>query len=64
MDAHTDQALSPGVAVEVFIPYSSSWVRGFEVATSHENRYELLRRSDHSVLPTTFHADDLRLERR
>lgn len=64
MDPHPSQALPPGAAVEVFSAFSSSWVRGFEVARSHENCYELLRRSDQSVLPTTFHADDLRLERR
>jgi hypothetical protein len=62
VDLHSDQPLVPGTAVEVFSPFSSSWVRGFDVATSLEDCYELRRRSDQTVLPMTFHPDDLRVE--
>ena len=64
MDPRSNQTLPPGAAVEVFSPFSSSWVRGFDVATRHGDRYELLRRSDRSILPTIFHGEDIRLERR
>jgi hypothetical protein len=64
MDLHSDQPLTPGTAVEVFSPFSSSWVGGFEVVTDFDDGYELRRRSDQTVLPTTFHVDDLRTEHR
>jgi hypothetical protein len=64
MELHTQQPLEIGTAVEVFSPFSSSWVGGFDVATTREGCYELRRRSDQSVLPATFHPDDLRVEHR
>jgi hypothetical protein len=64
MDLHSNHSLPPGTPVEVFSPFSSSWVRGFDVATNSEDCCELRRRSDHTVLPTTFHVDDLRPEHR
>ena len=64
MDRRSKQSLPPGTPVEVFSPFSSSWVRGFDVASSREDCYEVRRRSDHTVLPTTFNVDDLRPERR
>lgn len=64
MALHSDQPLAPGTAVEVFSPFSSSWVSGFDVAKPLEGRYELRRRSDQTVLPTTFHPDELRVEQR
>lgn len=64
MDFHSTQPLPPGTPVEVFSPFTSSWVSGFDVATTREDCYELRRRSDRSVLPTTFHVDDLRVEHR
>jgi hypothetical protein len=64
MDSHSNQPLPPGTAVEVFSPFSSSWVSGFDVHKSLENCYELRRRSDQALLPTTFHLDDLRVEHR
>ena len=62
MDLHFNQPLPPGTAVEVFSPFSSSWVSGFEVVTDFDDGYELRRCSDQAILPTTFHVDDLRLE--
>ena len=64
MDLHSNQPLTPGTAVEVFSPFSSSWVSGSDVATKLEDCYELRRRADQAVLPTTFHLDDLRVEHR
>lgn len=64
MDLHSDQSLPPGTAVEVFSPFSSSWVSGFDVVTNLDDAYALRRRSDQTVLPTTFHVDDLRPEHR
>ena len=64
MDLHSNQLLPPGTAVEVFSPFSSSWVNGFDIANTSEDCYELLRRSDQTVLPITFHVDDIRLEHR
>lgn len=64
MDLHSNRLLPPGTAVEVFSPFSSSWVSGFEVVTDFDEGYELRRRSDRSILPTTFHVDDLRPEHR
>jgi hypothetical protein len=64
MDLHSNRNLPPGTSVEVFSPFSSSWVSGFEVATAYEDCCELRRRSDQAVLPATFHVDDLRVARR
>jgi hypothetical protein len=64
MDSPSDRSLPPGTAVEVFSPFSSSWVSGFDVDKILEDCYELRRRSDHAVLPTTFHLDDVRVEHR
>lgn len=64
MDLSLNSSLPPGTAVEVFSSFSSSWVGGFDVVTDLDDRYELRRRSDHTVLPTTFHGDDLRVEHR
>jgi len=62
MDLHFKQPLPRGTAVEVFSPFSSSWVNGFEVVTDFDDGYELRRRSDQAILPTTFHVEDVRLE--
>jgi hypothetical protein len=51
--------MPPGTPVQVFSPFSSSWVSGFDVATADEDCYEVRRRSDDTVLPATFHVDDL-----
>jgi len=64
MNLHSDQALPAGTPVEVFSAFSSSWIRGFDVAVAHEDCYEVRRRSDRALLPETFHVDDLRREHR
>jgi hypothetical protein len=64
MDLHSSQPLPAGTSVEVFSPFSSSWVGGFAVVTDVDDCYELRRCSDQAVLPRTFHVDDLRVEHR
>jgi hypothetical protein len=69
MDFHSDQALLPGTSVAVFSRFSASWIGGFEIASSLDDRfddrydrYELRRMSDRTVLPTSFSVDDIRVE--
>jgi len=38
--------MPPGTPVQVFSPFSSSWVSGFDVATADEDCHEVRRRSD------------------
>jgi hypothetical protein len=64
MTLHLNQPLPPGTPVQVFSHFSSSWVSGFDVATAGEDCYEVRRRSDDTVLPATFHVDDLRTDHR
>jgi hypothetical protein len=54
------QALPPGTPVDVFSRFSDAWTSGFEIATTLGGGYQLRRISDHTVLPRTFHGDDLR----
>jgi len=58
----------PGTRVEVRSRFEAAWSRGFEVAeeiaTVPRARYRVRRRSDGSILPVLFDADDLREERR
>lgn len=62
--------MKPGTHVEVRSRFEQRWSRGFEVAelvTDHDDaapRYRVRRRSDGSLLPVLFDADDLREERR
>jgi hypothetical protein len=58
------QPIDPGTRVEVYNTFSSSWVRGFEVATRHDARYQLRRLSDGVVLPAEFANQDVRRQRR
>ena len=53
-------AMAPGTRVEVFSRFSSSWVRGFAIASTLENGYQVRRLSDGSILPKTFLVRDLR----
>jgi hypothetical protein len=62
MDMHASRPLVPGTSVAVFNRFSASWISGFEVATTIDDGYELRRRSDDTVLPTTFPVGDLRVE--
>jgi hypothetical protein len=62
----------PGTRVEVRSRFESKWSRGFEVADlveagaagPGEEMYKVRRRSDGSILPVTFSANDLREENR
>jgi hypothetical protein len=49
-----------GTEVEVFISYSQTWVRGFEIAGVTHGGYTLRRRSDWAVLPGAFTGHDIR----
>lgn len=57
------RTLPAGTRVEVFSRFNSSWARGFEVATSLDGGYQLVRLSDRTVLPKTFLTEDLRPHR-
>ena len=57
------QTLLAGTRVEVFSRFQSSWAGGFEVATSLDGGYQVLRLSDRTILPKTFLAEDLRPHR-
>jgi hypothetical protein len=43
--------------------FEQRWARGFEVAEVVGDGYRLRRRSDGSLLPAVFDADDVRRER-
>jgi hypothetical protein len=65
MNFPANQTLPPGTSVAVFSRFSASWIGGFEIATSLDDRYdryELRRISDRTVLPTSFPVDDIRAE--
>jgi hypothetical protein len=59
--------MEPGTRVEVRSRFDRRWSRGFEieavVTDQAELQYRLRRRSDNSVLPVDFMADDLREEK-
>lgn len=59
--------MQKGTRVEVRSRFDRRWSRGFEiesvVADRDEPQYLLRRRSDNSVLPVEFIADDVREER-
>ena len=62
-------AMEPGTRVEVRSRFDRRWSRGFEIdsvlaAEDPEPQYRIRRRSDNSVLPVEFPADDLREEKR
>ena len=61
----------PGTRVEVRSRFDRRWARGFEVAellapasAAADHRYRIRRRSDGSVLPTEFDAEEVRTEKR
>lgn len=63
--------MEPGTRVEVRSRFEQAWSRGFDVAEiiwdaehNGEPRFRLRRRSDSSILPTLFDADDVREEKR
>ena len=53
-------SLEPGTDVEVRSSFDRDWKRGFVVEDANEQGYQLRRRSDDSVLPTTFPAEVVR----
>ncbi len=56
-----------GTRVEVRSKFDRGWARGFEVVETVNDLnpgYRIRRRSDGSILPTVFDADDVREERR
>ena len=55
--------LTPGTEVEVFTRYQHHWATGFEVVSVDNDRYHLRRRSDGSVLPAHFGANQIRPRR-
>jgi hypothetical protein len=61
--------MNPGTRVEVRRRFDDHWARGFEIdeivtESSAPLRYRIRRRSDDSLLPVLFAADDVREERR
>jgi hypothetical protein len=56
--------LAPGTRVDVRNRFDGHWASGFEVARALRRGYRLRRRSDNSILPTTFPLDDVRSERK
>ncbi len=68
VSGRTMKRVRPGTRVEVRSRFESKWSRGFEIADCDEHgdqaRYKVRRRSDGSILPVTFSADDLREEHR
>jgi hypothetical protein len=52
--------MTPGAQVEVFSSFTASWVRGFEIAGTFNDGYQVRRLSDGSVLPKTFVIRELR----
>jgi hypothetical protein len=59
--------MDPGTRVEVRSRFDRRWSRGFEidsVVSSQPEQYRIRRRSDDSVLPVEFVADDLREEKK
>ncbi len=62
--------MEPGTRVEVRSRFDQRWARGFEVdtvvadASRADAQYRVRRRSDGSILPAVFVADEVREERR
>jgi hypothetical protein len=60
--------MDPGTRVEVRSRFDRRWARGFEVEGVVDDppgpQYRIRRRSDGSVLPVAFVADDVREERK
>jgi hypothetical protein len=62
-----DRRVEPGTRIEVRARFEGAWARGFEVAeelaADEGRRYRVRRRSDGSILPVLFDADEVRKER-
>ena len=53
-------ALEPGTDVEVQSSFDHDWKRGFVIESGCPQGYHLRRRSDDTILPTTFPAEVVR----
>ncbi len=63
MDPAADpELLAAGTRVEVRNGFDGGWSRGFTVVAATSRGYRLRRRSDGTVLPTTFAVTDVRHE--
>ena len=60
----TDTTFPAGTPVDVRSRFVGEWSRGFEVVDRLETGYLLRRASDHTILPSTFAAEDVRPQRR
>lgn len=58
------RSLRVGSRVEVRNGFDGSWSAGFDVAALTDDGYRIRRRSDGSILPVEFAADDVRREPR
>ncbi|MEO6989459.1 MAG: hypothetical protein ABI239_12535 [Aquihabitans sp.] len=65
-DETTDAAhlMVVGTKVDVRTGFDGHWSNGFVVADHHDGGYRIRRRSDNTVLPAVFDADQVRRERR
>ena len=54
------ESLPPGTEVEVLTRYQPRWAPGFAIDATGDDGYTVRRRSDNSVLPATFPADQIR----
>lgn len=57
-DAH--ESISAGTTVEVLCRFDDRWTTGFTVVDVADDGYRLRRRSDGSILPAWFPADQIR----
>ncbi len=60
---HDDAALPSGTDVEVRGRFDGRWFSGFEIASTHNDRYRLRRQMDDVVIPVAFAAADVRRRR-
>lgn len=60
----TAHVLTVGTKVEVRTGFDGDWTNGFAVADQTEGGYRIRRRSDGTVLPKVFDAEEVRRERR
>ncbi len=62
----TTKAGTPRVGnrVEVKARFDGTWSKGFEVADIEDDGYRIRRMTDGGVLPSLFHRNEVRRERR
>ncbi len=58
---HSERAALPsGTDVEVRGRFDGRWIGGFEIASTHYDRYQLRRQTDEVVIDADFAAADIR----